>query len=318
MKRLISLFLSVFVLTFPVNAYAQISGPQWQIGGTAQGPVGKVNCASGCTYSGGLFTIPAGAGGVTSVTGSNGIASSGGATPNITPTYGTLANTICQGNDVRLSPTPVSPGSILVESAGGVYVEGPVCALNTLALGAGAATYTCGTVPNAALTNSNITINGTGGISGCGSTSLGGTCSLSISTGTFGQAMAVTGYAVNAVAGGGTGYLVSSNTANSVPTATSFLVSPVATTLRVLRCSFATGPGVGQTETLTVYKSTDNGATWAATTSTCQASGATNNQACNDTSHAVSFAAGDQLAFQAVQSAGSVGAGIACTAGLQN
>lgn len=72
------LFAIAFLFSLSIPADAQISGPQWQIGGTAQGPVGRVNCASGCTYSGGLFTIPAGVGGVSSLTGGQGVTVSSG------------------------------------------------------------------------------------------------------------------------------------------------------------------------------------------------------------------------------------------------
>jgi hypothetical protein len=53
---------------------------------------------------------PAGAGGVTSVTGTAPIVSSGGTTPAISVTVGSASNTVCAGNDSRLSDarTPLS------------------------------------------------------------------------------------------------------------------------------------------------------------------------------------------------------------------
>ena len=88
-----------------------------------------------------------------------------------------ITGTAVVTGDARLAPTPTAAGKLLVDSGTG-YVEGPACAANTVVLGAGAATYTCGAVPNAALSNSSITISTANGITG-GSVALGGSLSLS-------------------------------------------------------------------------------------------------------------------------------------------
>jgi hypothetical protein len=59
---------------------------------------------------------PAGAGGVTSVTGTAPIVSSGGTTPAISVTVGSAANTVCAGNDARLSDAR-TPSSTLAHKA---------------------------------------------------------------------------------------------------------------------------------------------------------------------------------------------------------
>ncbi len=62
----------------------------------------------------------------------------------------TQATYACGGTGGTV-PVPASPGSLLAESAGGVYVEGPVCTSSQLYRGAGTATYTC--VSNATTVN---------------------------------------------------------------------------------------------------------------------------------------------------------------------
>ena len=76
-----------------------------------------------------------GGGGVTAVTGSNGIVSSGGATPNITPTYGTATNTVTQGNDSRV--VNAVPNTRQVVSGTGLTGGGDLSADRTLVVSYG-------------------------------------------------------------------------------------------------------------------------------------------------------------------------------------
>lgn len=172
--------LAALCVLFASPVRAQMGSPQWYCAGTLS-PVAQVKVTGGCSVAGNVFTISTGAGGVTSVTASSGIASSGGLTPNITPTYGAAASTIAQGSDSRFPPTPATAGALVVDTGTG-YTEGPACGVNTVPLGSGAATYTCGTVPNAALTNSSVTVSSGTGLSGGGAVALGSSTVLNLVT----------------------------------------------------------------------------------------------------------------------------------------
>src|SRR5579871_3004053 len=71
-------------------------------------------------------------------------------------------------------------------------------------------------------------------------------------------------------------------------------------TVRNLKVSVGTAPGVGETLAFTVQKSSDNGATWVDTALTCTIAGTS--KAASDLAHAVALAAGDLLALKMVAS----------------
>lgn len=109
----------------------------------------KILFVSGCTQTNSGTTAQetcAGSGGtVTSVDCQNGLT----CTPDpivgagtIQPTYGTSANTVTQGNDVRLPPTPSAAGKMLYDT-GAAYASFGACAAGTLPHGNGAAAPTC-------------------------------------------------------------------------------------------------------------------------------------------------------------------------------
>jgi len=80
------LLAALILLASAMPALAQVNAPLWQCGGTYVGPVSAVNVAGSCAYAGGIYTITPATGTVTSVTASTPLASSGGATPNISLT----------------------------------------------------------------------------------------------------------------------------------------------------------------------------------------------------------------------------------------
>lgn len=195
--RVISLYSYAVSNGAPVNGqYLGWNGAQW---GTTPA-VASLVAGAGMAVSGatGNVTVSIPSGVVTNamlvnpsitINGANGLSSCGatalGATCSISPTYGSAANQFAQGNDARFPPASTAAGKLVVDSGTG-YVEGPACALNTLPHGAGAGTYTCSSVANADLVNPSITINGSNGISSCGSTALGATCTVSQTFGTDG------------------------------------------------------------------------------------------------------------------------------------
>jgi hypothetical protein len=86
-------------------------------------------------------------------------------------------------------------------------------------------------------------------------------------------------------------------------------VSHSAQSIRYLACTAGTAPGGVVSDVLTVQKSSDQGATWADTASTCTLTGAA--QTCFSASTAL-LAAYDQLAVKIVRNGLSVGAAYSC------
>lgn len=94
-------------------------------------------------------------------------------------------------------------------------------------------------------------------------------------------------------------------TAGGAVSATEVAIGIVTRTgvLRNLRASLVTAPGGTDTVAFTVRTSSDNGATWAATTLTCTITG--NAKAASDLTHFPAVTAGDLLSVQMVSSAGT-------------
>jgi hypothetical protein len=119
-------------------------------------------------------SIPAG--GVSAVTASTPLVSSGGAAPNIS-----LTGVVAVANGGTNSSTALNNNRALVSSAGAI-IESNASTSSQVLVGGSPPAF--GTVPNAALANSSITVTASTGLSGGGTVSLGGSTSLSVSYGT--------------------------------------------------------------------------------------------------------------------------------------
>lgn len=118
--------------------------------------------------------------------------------------------------------------------------------------------------------------------------------------------------AASTAIGAATRYLSSAGTGASSATAVVLEVVPFAGVLRNFFASAVTAPGGADTGIFTVYKSSDNGATFTATTLTCTISAA--GKSANDITHFPAVAAGDLLAIQVVSTAGTLAG---CSASFQ-
>ncbi len=92
-------------------------------------------------------------------------------------------------------------------------------------------------------------------------------------------------------------------------------VAPAAGTLRALTCSCGTAPGGIVFDVYTVQKSTNRGASWAATTGTCTITGSA--KTCADATHHPTVAQYDWLAVEIVKDAASVSATYNCQVNVQ-
>jgi len=118
---------------------------------------------------------PIPAGGVSAVTASTPLVSSGGAAPNIS-----LTGVVAVANGGTNSSTALNNNRALVSSAGAI-IESNASTSSQVLVGGSPPAF--GTVPNAALANSSITVTASTGLSGGGTVSLGGSTSLSVSYG---------------------------------------------------------------------------------------------------------------------------------------
>ena len=123
--------------------------------------------------------------------------------------------------------------------------------------------------------------------------------------------MPITGGSDGAAIGAATKYLAAPGVAVAAAELPLF-VCDAPGKLRNLRCSLKTAPGGADTVIFAVLKSSDNGASWTATTLTCTITGAAKAASDKLEAHAVDVAAGDLIAIRAISSAGTA-AGPAAT-----
>jgi hypothetical protein len=107
----------------------------------------------------------------------------------------------------------------------------------------------------------------------------------------------------------GTQYLGAAGLASAAATQITLFVAHSAQTVRKLQCSLGTAPGGVVSDVVTVQVSSDNGATWADSATTCTITGAA--QTCSSVVTS-SVALGDRLAIKVVRNALSVSADHNC------
>ena len=188
----------------------------------------------------------------------------------------------------------LSAGASIAPSAGALSVttlavSGAATLSSTLSV-TGAAALTGGGTLGANLAAGGFKVTGLGAGSAAGDAlryEQGGSVCKANSTGTIGAA---------------TRYMT---TAGGAVSATEVAIGIVTKTgiLRNLRASLGTAPGGADTVVFTVRKSSDNGATWGATTLTCTISAA--NKSASDVANFPAVAAGDLLSVEMVSSAGT-------------